>query len=114
MRRSLALLVAMTTGLAGMALIGSSDEAAARTRVRPRAHTPTVVITPRYLTAGTAIPYYETRASVPDADPRFRSSGYAITSFEHQTPPHDPWYLPYPHTTIIIDSPLGRKLPGEQ
>ena len=65
-------------------------------------HYTVVTITPRYLTAGTAAYPGEYRGSVPEADARFISAGRELPGLQASWQP-DPWYLPYPHSTIGVD-----------
>ena len=63
MRRSLLTLTAVAIALAGAAVVAAPSDADAQTRRVVRSRT-TVVITPRYLTAGTQVSPGETRAVV--------------------------------------------------
>jgi hypothetical protein len=110
MRRSLVTSTAVAMALAGLAALAAPSDAEAQTR---RSRT-VVVITPSYLTAGTQVSPGETRAAVPIADARFRSSSYDIPGFTRDRYWSSPFYLPYPHTSIAFDSPLGRRMPGER
>ncbi len=103
--------------VAGLVLTGASvvppSDAYAQARERTRAGT--VVITPRYLTAGPLASEFEYLGSVPSADARFASTGRDLPGLTFQEPRmRDTWYLPRPHTSIAIDAPWGRKLPGER
>jgi hypothetical protein len=110
MRRSALIVLAALTALPAVPLVASSNSAEAQTR-RSRS---VVVITPRYLTAGTQVGPGEFRAAVPYADARFRSGANDLPGQSLGPYFVDPFYLRHPHTTIAIDSPLGRKLPGER
>jgi hypothetical protein len=105
-----ALAAVLASGLSATAFVGDAE---AQTRVvRERA---TVVITPRYLTAGTQVSPGERRGDVPATDARFRSTAYDLPGMTYgRYVWSDPFYLPGPHTTVEFDSPLGSKLPGER
>lgn len=112
MRRSLSTLTAIAIALAGAAVVSVPTDADAQSRV-VRSRT-VVVITPRYLTAGTQVSPGETRAAVPQVDARFRSVSYDVPGMTTDRYWSHPLYLPHPHATIGFDSPLGRRLPGER
>jgi hypothetical protein len=107
-----ATLVVLAAAVVGGSLVASALDAEAQTR---RARTETVVITPRWLTAGPLRSPGEQMYAVPNADARFVSTGRDLPGLTYQEPRYrDPWYLPHPQSTIYFDGPLGRKLPGEQ
>lgn len=111
MRRSVSLFLAAVTAVSAVSFVASTSSAEAQARQRNRT---VVVIVPRYLTAGTLVSPGETRAAVPAADARFRSAAYDIPGLSTGPYWSDPFYLRHPHTTIAVDTPFGRKLPGEQ
>ena len=78
-----------------------------------RARSDVVVITPRYLTAGTRVGPGETRNSVLNADAQYRSTGRDISGYDLANLRRDPFYLPYPQSSLTFDSPWGRKSPNE-
>lgn len=81
-----------------------------KARVKPVAiqgRSQTVVITPRYLTAGTLVSSDEVRGSVLNADPRFRSTALDIAGYDQVNLRKDPFYLPHPQTSFSFDSPFS-------
>ena len=113
--------LALVLGLGGLAGAQTSERIAARNvkkaPVKPvviRGRSQTVVITPRYLTAGTAVSPGETRGAVLGSDPRYFSTGRNISGFDEVNLRRDPFYLPYPQSSIAFDSPWGSKLPNER
>lgn len=112
MRSTIALLFAAGLASTGASVVPSSD---AYAQARERARTGTVVITPRYLTAGPLASEFEYLGSLPSVDARFSSTGRDLPGLTFQEPRmRDTWYLSRPHSSIAIDTPWGRKLPGEQ
>jgi hypothetical protein len=110
MRRALAL-ACLAAAVAGAPLAFAST-AEAQTRREQR---PVVTITPSYLTAGRLVSEGETRAAIPYADARFRSTGYDIPGDGLTRFRADPWHLGGgARAGFSFDSPFGRKLPGEQ
>lgn len=111
MRRSVAVFLSALTAVSALSFFAATSDAEAQVRQRSRT---VVVIAPRFLTAGTLVSPGETRAAVPYADARFRSAGFDLPGQSRGPYWSDPFYLRHPHTTIAVDSPFGRKLPGEQ
>lgn len=112
MRRTLAVLLAAAAVAGTFGVAATSNEAEAQTR---RARSDVVVITPRWLSAGTIYSEGETLGAVPNADARFISTGRNIPGTTYNDlRTTDPWYLPRPHFTFVFDSPLGSKGPGER
>ncbi|OQW52549.1 MAG: hypothetical protein A4S15_06845 [Candidatus Raskinella chloraquaticus] len=120
MRRPLlaALSLALAVSLSGV-VAAQAQEGAVKARnvkkpatkpVAIRGRTQTVVITPRYLTAGTIVSSDEVRGSVLGADPRFRTTGRDISGYDQVNLRRDPYYLPYPQTSFSFDSPWGGRL----
>jgi hypothetical protein len=114
MRRPVLLAALAALAAGGLSVTAPVGEAEAQTRASREGRT-VVVITPRYLTAGTQVSPGERRGDVPAADARFRSTAYDLPGMTYgRYMWSDPFYLPGPHTTIEFDSPLGSKFPGER
>lgn len=112
MRRPLSLVLAAALAATGFAVVAFPSDAEAQTRRnRDRA---VVVIQPRWMSAGTQVGPHEFRASVPNADARFRSAGFGVHQNGQGFAFSDPFYLPHPRTSIAVDWPFGRKFPGER
>lgn len=67
-----------------------------------------VIITPRYLSAGTVVSPYEYRASVPDSDARFQPVTNGLTG-KFSDWQQDPFYVPKPQSSRVDLGPLSSK-----